>query len=81
MIRQKEGGVEAMYANDNRVACMQNEMRVQLAMVGGKPRVEVYGSTKDGASVEDIAMLFDDIKSAAISAVLALHPGNGEPEV
>ena len=31
--------------------------------------------------VEDIELLFDDIKSAAISAVLALHPGNGEPEV
>ena len=51
---------------------MECEMRVELAIVGGKPRVEVRGSTVPGASAEDVAKLFDDLKAGAMAALGSL---------
>ena len=66
-------GVEVMNCG-NMVTAMQNEMRVELAIVGGEPRVEVCGRTVPGASAEDIAKLFDDLKAGAIAALRSFAP-------
>lgn len=66
-------GVEVMNCR-NMAAAMQSEMRVELAIVGGEPRVEVCGRTVPGATAEDIAKLFDDLKAGAIAALRSFAP-------
>ena len=61
----------------NCATAMECEMRVELAIVGGKPRVEVRGSTVPGASAEDVAKLFDDLKAGAMAALGSLKPDFG----
>ena len=76
VIRQE--GVDVMNCG-NMATAIQSEMRVELAIVGGEPRVEVCGRTNPGATVEDIAKLFDDLKSGAIAALRSLSPeGKGK---
>lgn len=62
----------------NCATAMECEMRVELAIVEGKPRVEVRGSTVPGASAEDVAKLFDDLKAGAMAALGSLKPDFGD---
>ena len=48
---------------------VQNEMKVQLAFVDGRPHVEFCGTSCEGASEADISELFDKAKAAAIAAM------------
>ena len=50
-------------------AGVQNEMRVQLAFIAGRPHVEFCGTSRADASEADISALFDKAK--------ALLPGLG----
>lgn len=71
VIRQE--GAKAM----NCATAMECEMRVELAIVGGRPRVEVCGRTSPGASAEDVAKLFDELKAGAMAALGSLKPDAG----
>jgi len=75
VIRQK--GVEVMNCNAYTAMETGSEMRVELAIVGGRPRVEVCGRTSPGASAEDVAKLFDDLKAGAMAALGSLKPDFG----
>ena len=50
-------------------AGVQNEVRVQLAFVAGRPHVEFCGTSREDASEADISALFDKAKAAAIAAL------------
>ena len=50
-------------------AGVQNEMRVQLAFVAGRPHVELCGTSRADASEADVSALFDKAKAAAIAAL------------
>ena len=50
-------------------AGVQNEMRVQLAFIAGRPHVEFCGTSRADASEADISALFDKAKAAAIAAL------------
>lgn len=75
VIRQE--GVEFMNCNACTAMETGSEMRVELAIVGGRPRVEVCGRTLPGASAEDVAKLFDDLKAGAMAALASLKPDFG----
>ena len=78
VIRQK--GVEVMNCNAYTAMETGSEMRVELAIVGGRPRVEVCGRTSPGASAEDVAKLFDELKAGAMAALGSLKPDAGAAE-
>ncbi|WP_346689020.1 hypothetical protein [uncultured Cloacibacillus sp.] len=50
-------------------AGVQNEMRVQLAFIAGRPHVEFCGTSRADASEADVSALFDKAKAAAIAAL------------
>ena len=62
-------------------AGVQNEMRVQLAFVAGRPHVEFCGTSRADASEADISELFDKAKGAAIAALRSLDGDGGNGAV
>ena len=60
---------------------VQNEMKVQLAFVDGRPHVEFCGTSREGASEADISELFDKAKGAAIAALRSLDGDGGNGAV
>lgn len=50
-------------------AGVQNEMRVQLSFVAGRPHVEFCGTSRADASEADVSALFDKAKAAALAAL------------
>ncbi len=60
---------------------VQNEMKVQLAFVDGRPHVEFCGTSRADASEADISELFDKAKGAAIAALRSLDGDGGNGAV
>ena len=64
----REEGARIM-TNLQSAAGVQNEMRVQLAFVAGRPHVEFCGTSRADASEADVSALFDKAKAAALAAL------------
>ena len=54
------------------MAGYNNELRVQLVLVDGRACVELGGRTPEGATPEEIASLFDKLKTGTLSVLETL---------